>query len=457
MLCISIILVIAPLYQNGLFIDGLLYKTVSHNFFSGESSFWKMKFNDVSMNPFYEQPPLFFFVTGSIYSLLGDSFIIDKTITLLFLILSFILIHKICRLLFSSQQYFVIVILLLLSIPVFCWAFVNQVIETFVVPLSLGALYVFLISVYRQNLKWLIPQALLFSGIVILLFLTKGFQSCFIITLPFLYCVIFRSSKSFYFGILSSIAVLLILYFILMVHEPSSQWFHHYLQKRLLASLNNVGATTGNRFEIIIRIFTELLFPVCLLLILAIVNRKKKKNTDSNKMALVLLMVGIFGSFPFAITLEQRGFYLVPSFPFYVLSVVLFYKDHFFSFFEKLENVFNRKMIRYLCLALFLGSLGYWIISPTLYKRDENLVEDLKLINPFINRKDTISIDSDSWNDTALQSYLYMQKKINVISDYSQHYYIHDRGHNTTPNSNYVKVSIPTRQYDLYVSRNIQK
>jgi hypothetical protein len=453
---LAVILIISPLFQQGLFIDGLLYKTVANNYFSGEGTFWKMKFNDVSMNPFYEQPPLFFFITGSFFKVFGNSFIADKLLTVGLLFIQSFLLLKICRQLFKDYKpAFFICLFLLLSIPVLCWSYVNQVIETMVLPLALLGFHFFLLFKNKKNIFWKETMYLLgFSFSVILLFLTKGFQSCFIIITPFLYFFFFKDKKSLWFGTFSLLIICAVLYFIFFINEPSGLWFDNYLQKRLIASLNNVGATTSYRAEIILRIFTELLAPLLLIASAAIYSYLKNKSVHKrtpDKNGWILLFIALAGSVPFAVTLEQRGFYLVPSFPFFVLALILFFKPFFLNYYEIVGLFFKRKAMHYSLLSLLIISCAYWVISPRLYKRDENVISDLKLIQPFIREKDTISIDGDVWNDTKLQAYLYMGKRVNVECGYSHAFYIRGRENNTAVPGNYKRIEIPTKQYDLFM------
>lgn len=454
------IMILAPLFQQGGFIDGLLYKTVSTNYYKGDAAFWNMKFSNTSMNPFYEQPPFFFFLTGMYYKLVGNSFITDRLLTVLFLSGSVFLLYKISKLLVNQLSFFLLVLLQLFAIPVLAWAHVNQVIETLVLPFSLLAFYFFLN--YRINNALVYKRIMYligFSLTVVLLFTTKGFQSCFVIVAPFLYFVFFKEKKSLVFGLLSSIVVLGFLYVLIFVYTPSSEWFNVYKQKRLLASLNNVGATTTYHAEILIRTITELIIPIILVAASLIYASFKKqvinvKSSEQQKAAWILLIIALCGSVPFSITLEQRGFYLIPSFPFFVMAITLFFKQPLLNVYEVINSFFEKKIVSLIILILFIGSLGYWAISPTLFKRDENLVNDLKLIEPFFKAGDTVSIDEDTWNDTALQAYLFMQSNVSAEVNNHHVYYIHDRFHETIPNTNYKQINISTKQYDLFVRKN---
>jgi len=422
-----------------------------------------MKFNDVSMNPFYEQPPLFSFITGGFYKIFGNSFFADKFLTVIFLGVSVFLLYKICKIIFKKISFFEIVLFFLITVPVLCWSYINQVIESLVLPLTLLGFYAFLSSRKKPGMTLKnIFYLLLFSFTVIALFLTKGFQSCFIVVTPFLYFFILKDKKALLFGIMSAIIVSTLLYLLLFVYEPSSLWFSNYMQKRLLATLNNVGATTTDRAEIILRTITELTIPIALSFFALVFCKIKKENIPvkdviEKKTAWILLLIGLSGSAPFAITLEQRGFYLVPAFPFLILAMVLFFKPYLKVTFEIVISFFKNRKVAVAAGFLFLFSVGYLIASPNLYKRDENLIKDLKLINFFLKQKDTISVDEDTWNHTALQAYLYMQNRVNVEVDNSHRFYIHDREHNTIPNSNYTKVNINTKQFDLFLKIDSRK
>lgn len=437
--------------QKGIFIDGLLYKTVAFNYSQGDGSFWRMKFTNVSMNPFYEQPPLYFFINGLFYKIFGASLFADRFFTLTLLLFNLVLFKKISKILFEQNQtLFIILILFLLSVQVLCWSFVNQMIETLVLLFVVLALFLFLKSM-KQSMSQSIIYSFLFGLCIPLLFLTKGFQSCFVIVLPFFHSVLFRSKQSFRFFIIASLVATISLGLLLFQHPPSSEWFSHYFQKRLLASLNNVGATTDNHFEIIFRTFSELIFPIVLIVVLYVRFRTLKVNPD--KIGFVLLLTAVAGSFPFAVTLEQRGFYLVPSFPFYILGTIVIFKEHLGFFYLKMNDFFSKKFMAPAIYLIFSGSVLYLALSFTIYKRDENLIRDLAVLKEHLPENDTVSILEETWNNVPLHGYLYMSKKLNLEVNTNHAYLIHDRSISEKPDSNYKKIELNTLQYDLYINR----
>jgi 4-amino-4-deoxy-L-arabinose transferase-like glycosyltransferase len=447
----AIAAVATPLFQRGLFIDGLLYKTVALNYARGESTFWEMFFTPVSMNPFHEQPPFFFFVTGSWFRLFGHGIIADKVLTLLLFITTMFLLWRISVKLAGKINGYV-ALLFMLMIPVFHWTFVNQVIESLVTPVTL-ACFLLLLSFRAKSRPFSWSYPILFGLGVIVLFLCKGFQSCFIIVAPFFYLLLERSGRMLWFTIISLVLSAGVLCLLLFHYPPSAAWFDGYFHKRLLSSLEGVGATTGFRFEIVIRIITELLLPIVVLAGVRLWRGRRglRPNVRFSSDSKVLLFTALCGSVPYVITLEQRGFYLTPAFPFYVLFLTL-------AFREELEEICvaagkwlagrTQSVAVWIMLVL---TVIYWMLSPFIYKRDKNLLTDLARIEKFVAEGDTVTIDPDMWNDTALQAYLYMKQRVVVDQLNENACYIHDREHGTMPRKGYRKVMNGSVQYDLYV------
>jgi 4-amino-4-deoxy-L-arabinose transferase-like glycosyltransferase len=450
LLSAAIVVIIAPLMQNGVFMDAMLYKTVAHNYATGNSGFWRMKFTDVAMNHFYEQPPLFFYLTGTWYKLFGESLFADRAFTMLWLIITVYLIRLICRRMFAAQLV-PSVFFLLLCIPVLHWTFVNQAIETVVTPLSLAG---FLLAVQPSRSTSNAAFKGTCLGILLtLLFLTKGFQSCFIVVSPFIYYWLQKKKHTLVTG-LTAIAVLTVaLYILLFIYEPSCDWFNAYTDKRLKATLMGVGATTSYRAEIIVRIVTELILPLIITAGAYLGFRKTAQipvNGQYRQKAWLFLLTGICGTFPYAITLEQRGFYLVPGIPFLVFALIAFAWQPLSRLQEMATAFCARRGPRAVIMGLLLGSLIYLVYSPCLYKREEVMMTDLGKMKPFLQPGDTISIDEEMWNYTSVHAVIYMQNHTN-LSDRTLHdYYLHDDGHQTAIKPGYTKVPLGTQKIHLY-------
>lgn len=456
---VFILLILLPLFQKGTFIDGMLYKTVAYNYAENLSSFWKMKFTDTCMSFFCEQPPLYFYLLGNFYKLFGVNVLTDKFFTFfLFLAMTgtlFLIIKQVFK---HNGYYFFLSLFLLLAIPVICWSYNNQVIEPLVnVFVTLNILF-FIKFIKTDNLFF----ACLFGLGLCALFLTKGFQSCFIITLPISYTLLSRFSKSgLYFSFVSGLILAFAMGFLLLYYEPAVNWFNCYYDTRLVLTMQNVGNTTNDYSEILVRFFTEQIIGISLIFLLSLYLKVKRnypftfilKNFVSNKIALSLFIASLFGSFPYALSLVQRGFYLVPSFICFVLALVIGLKRYWLFFYLFLLNIGKYKFAQISSVLLLIASVIYFCLAVDNYKRDEDLIKDIALISPFIQQKDTLQIENCLWNYFSLHSYLYMEKEASLSTNTSScQLYLKDKNSaDTSVLKKAHKIQLNTRKLDLFL------
>lgn len=453
-----LILIISPLFQRGCFIDGMLYKTVAYNYSQGLSSFWNMKYTDTCMSFFCEQPPLYFYLLGFFYKLFGTSYLVDRLFTFVLFIGFLYVLYAICQLLFKKNRaYFLLAVFFLLSIQVICWTVVNQVIETLVLlEISLG-IWIFIKYLERAKIFYL----LLFVPLLIVLFLTKGFQSCFIIVLPITYLILSKWNRSvLYFSGFSIFSFLAVVIAILMLYPPSVKWYTCYYEARILLTLKGVGATTDNHFEIIIRFFTEVIGVVFVLMGLLIFIRVKKsyplvlifKNFKSNTLAVSLLITAMAGSLPFALSLVQRGFYLVPSFICFVLALILGFKCYWMFLFEGLNMFFGKRMVQFAVISISFSALIYSIWTIDHYKREKELAQDLQVILPILKMNETVMISENLWNYFNLHSYFYMAKQVNLTLERDKPTFMISHKKDSLVNRRYKlqHLKLDTKELDVY-------
>lgn len=452
-----LILLLSPLMQKGCFIDGMLYKTVAFNYAEGLSSFWQMKFTDTSMSEFCEQPPLYFYVLGNLYKVFGVADLTDRVFTLTLFALLIFCVYQLMKLLFKHHQmsYLLMFILFMLSVQVVCWSYVNQVIEPLVcVFAALGTLF-FIQFLNSGKMGY----AVLFSLMLCCLFLTKGFQSCFIIMLPIVYLVLSENKKPWLFFLLICSGGLVAFIFICAdMYAPAKQWFDCYYRARLVLTMQNVGHTTTNHFEIIGRFFSELLGCIGVIVVLLLYLKYKKKyplrralrNFMSNKIAVSFLVTSLAGSFPYAVSLVQRGFYLVPSFIFFILAMLYGFRRYVLFLFVFFEHAGKYAAVRRCIVFLFAGALFWFFMSFNTYKRNEELLIDLDVITPYFKKGEKIFIEADRWNDFSLHAYLYMDKQVSLTRDAGEcKFFI--RTKSTTMPDSLQPLELNTRELDLFV------
>lgn len=454
-----IILILLPLFQQGTFIDGQLYKTVAFNDAIGAACFWNMKYTQTCMPFFCEQPPLYPFLLGGFYKLFGTHYLVDRLFTLLLFIVFIGLMKLIVKQLFKNTSFYSgLLFFLMISVPVWCWSYVNQVIEPLVCVFTAMGILCFIRYLSSKKTIYIF----LFAAAVYLSFLSKGFQSCFLIGLPAVYAMVSKFKKGVLgFVIVAGAALLVMLGLTLRFYQPAIAWFDCYYNARLVLTMQNIGNTTDDHFEIIVRFFTELIIPVfTLLFLLAYLKRSKKyplkfafKNFAASRLAVVLLITALLGSFPYAISLVQRGFYLIPSFICFLLALVYGFKRYWLLLYAFVFKIAAHKISRMALPLIFAGSVFYFCYACTGYKREEALLKDIALILPHLKQSDTVAIDGDLWNYFNLHSYLYIGKQVNLTTDWKNRQFLitNKNAVNDSINNKFTKFDLPTQSFDVFV------
>lgn len=436
-----------PLFQKGTFIDGMLYKTVAFNKATTLNSFWQMSYTNTSMTNFCEQPPLYMYLLGVFYNFFGTYYLVDRFFTLLILIALYIfqgLIFKALNINVKTLKIFGI--FLYATIPVFCWSVSNQVIEPLLCLFSVIQIFVFIL--FTKTLKY--KYVAMFAFILLLEFLTKGFQSCFTIVFPITYYIFNKNKKGFLkFTISTSVIFILPLVYFLFMYKPAMQWYNCYFQSRLIQTFNDVGKTTNNNFDIIYSFITEPLIAICLVLLLVFYVKTSKHNFNINKHAFSspLLITALAGSFPFALSKVQRNFYLLPAFVFLINFLLINYKEDIFLAFALLKQKYFKPLTS-LAIIISVALAIYLVISSKSYKRDELLIKDVIQISNEINKDDTLGIPENLWNYFNLHSYLFIEKHISLAVGFKA-YYLIDKTKNVAPNGDYVLVK-DLNEFKLY-------
>lgn len=462
LLSVLLVLVVGPLFQKGSFIDAMLYKTVAFNFAIAESSFWSMKYTATSMSFFCEQPPFYIYLLGNFYTLFGTHFIVDRVFTFLQLCVFLYFLYRICQKLFApALPFFLLNLFLLLCIQAISWSFANQVIETLVLMLLAVAidLYLDFLTSRRTILMFW------FGLILLLLFLSKGFQSCFIVVLPLSYALFhIKEKKVFWFVSFTSVLLLGGILFLLMVYEPSKNWYNCYYQARLVLTINNVGATTDKHYQILIQLLMETIAVWLIFLGLGWYLMVKKQYSSKqtfveplrDTLGLSLLFTFLAGTLPFTLSLVQRGFYLVPAYLCLTLFLTYTYREKWLYFFAALNKLAHLMWVKVLVPLIFLASLVYCLLNASAYKREKELAQDLEVISPLLKTGTTIGINSNVWNYFNLHSYLYMQKKISLSADPKLEGFVivYKNEMPVKEQARVLKIELPTQELDLYYRYN---
>jgi 4-amino-4-deoxy-L-arabinose transferase-like glycosyltransferase len=455
---VLIALILPTLLQDGMFMDGLLYSCVAKNMADGLGSFWFPHFSKTYLTFFDQQPPLGFFIQSLFFKLFGSSIYVERGYCFLTAVITSCLIVILWRMIFKNEAELKksgwLPVLFWISIPVCFWAYSNGVMENTMSLFDLGAV-IFIIRFFETRFLPLIIVAGIF---IFFASLTKGIQGMFPLVSIFAGWVAYRS---FSFGkmILYSLLLLFVpfaIYFIVLKNDSAFQSLSTYLHNRVLNSIQNV-VEVESRFYLIYRLCMELI-PMTAMAIIVILIKGKRKNEEPaipffKDHLLFFLMIGIAGSFPLIVTLEQRGFYLVNSFPYFALAVASVAVPYVSLLLEKI-NLFSRsfKIFRIVSVLLFAGAVAFSFLQVGKTSRDKDTIHDVHVIGTVVPHGGIVGSYYQLFSQWSFQEYLVrhyyicLDSKITNANDYV----ILESGTMAPDSIKLEKINIPTIRYHLY-------
>lgn len=455
------VLIFSKLIQDGMFMDGMIYISVSKNLSDGIGTFWNPHFSKTLMSSYHEQPPLYFGLLAVFYKFFGTSMYVERFFCFVFFTLTALYIHKLWKKIYSNQLCIAnnswLPIFIWFTIPVCFWTYANIVEEAVMALFAISSVYYIYCAIFLNKNS---IYNLILAGIFIFLSsFTKGMQGLFPMVAVIFYWLIFRNIKLnkviTYSFILVGTPV--IAYTLLITNPNAIESYKSYFSDRLISTFNNVGNTTENRFELFIRLLTELL-PITALggIILFFTRKHKNKIYDPNhnKIIFWFILIGLSGSLPLMVTLEQRGFYLVTTFPFFAIAIGMWLAPGITLLINKINTKTKGfKIFKTTTIILLLISISYFISNIGTAKRDKELLSDIYDFNKIIPRGQTVGIPSEMFDDWVLHAYMARYNYISLdISGKRHQYFIIDKSLSKKHILEGYKIyPVNTKKIDLYV------
>lgn len=456
----ALLLVVSQLIQDGMFMDGMLYVSVSKNLANGIGTFWNPHFSKTSMSSFHEQPPLYFGLLAVFYKIIGTSMYIERIFCFLTFFITGYFIKKIWAVVYMTESknklQSWLPILIWITIPVCFWSYANNVEETLMGVFTIISVY--FISKALVEKKQLLLNLALAGFFIFLASLTKGPQGLFPIASAGLFWLVNFKKYSFKRCVLHTALLAVIptvIYSILITSPIIYNSFEMYFTKRFVPTFNNIGATTKNHFEILFRLLEELTPALLFTGILLFFSKsiKQVRNTNLN-ISIWFALIGLSGSLPLMITLEQRRFYLTTSLPFFAIAISVINTNTISTLINKINR--NRKRFRILeiiSILIFLSSIIYTITRIGNYKRDKELLADVYLMNKIIPYGEIISCTDNMWNEWSIYTYFnrYNYVSIESISNKQHHFLIsYKNSDDTLYFYRYKQLNLNTQVLNLY-------
>jgi hypothetical protein len=416
-----------------MFMDGMLYTAVSKNLSEGLGTFWNPHFSKTSMSSFHEQPPLYFGLLAVFYKIFGISMYVERLFVFVFYTLTLVYIGKLWKKIFIASPKIAkntwLPALFYSVIPVCFWAYTNHVEEVVMCAFALMAVYYAYAALFLN--QKVILNLVLSGCFIFLSSLTKGVQGLFPIACVVFYWFITKNislKKAVIYSFIVAGVPALIYGTLILFNYNVYVSFEQYFTNRFVKTFNNFYATTNNRFEIIIRLITELLPILSVSVLIKIFAGKrlpKDEHATQNKKKLWwLLAIGLSGSLPLAITTEQRGFYLVTALPYFAIAISAWLAPALIYLLDKINiqktgfKIFGFGMVVFLFI-----SVAYTVLQIGNFNRDKDLLTDIYAIGKVVPKGETVSVPAQTWNEWDMQAYFIRYFYISLDATQNKHHY----------------------------------
>lgn len=438
-LIITATLILDRLLPEGIFLDGVTYAAISRNLAVGKGNFWNLYYRgDWGFN---EHPPLFFGLQAIFFKLFGDHYYTEKLYSFFIWLTTAILIRQIWNKAGHkpAKHTYALPLLMWCMIPTITWGYTNNILDCTMAMFDLAAVLVLYRGLQRSDK---LQPLILFIGALLTAaaVMTKGPVGAFPLAVPGLWWIVNVKNANVRFGNAVLKVIIITLFFtgifmaLNLIPEAHAN-FESYVNEQLAAALQGKREITGGglgRFNLLVDLFTQLLIPIIISLVVFAITKAlklkaghvyKHKNT-----AFFFLIIGIVASLPMLLSVKQRTFYLVPSLPFYVLSVSVLIYPIYISLTDKWKV--GAKGVRYFKMisAVIIAGLCIYLGSKFgQVGRNHELIYSMKYIGTQFPKRQTFGICAEADKDYEFLAYLqrYNEMEIDPVF-YTQEYVLID-------------------------------
>lgn len=465
-ICVSLALIMPSIVQQGMFMDGIQYAIVSKNLAIGKGTFWlpflSDSWNRHGINYFLEHPPLVYFLQSYFFKFFGNGYCTEKIYSVFTFIVCAILINKIWLHLFKNEpeliKYSWLPILIWLIIPSVHWAFVNNMHENTVSIFVLGSILFSLKAINNFKLYDVIISGILIFCATLCKGLPGMYPLLFFIIYGFCYENINIKRVITYTFIL--VAILILTYtFIILLNNEALFSLKFYIQNRLFDRLTN-DHLVEYRFSIIFWLFTDLLVPFILVIVLLFIFKLKTFFNSGTIVykndILFFILLGLAGVIPLAFTHVQRAVYFMPALPLFAIAISLFLVNGISNLIYKI-NINSKLYINsnYFICILCIGLITYNIFLVGKIERDGIEINEANLISKVVLSDATLIVEPETYTNWALQFYLLRNHNITInCNKGSSNFFLYKKNSLLDSTIKVSKLNLNSTIYSLYKKNN---
>jgi 4-amino-4-deoxy-L-arabinose transferase-like glycosyltransferase len=452
-------MVLPALIREGMFMDGMIYAVVSKNLAADNfSSWWKLRVSDAMMNPYYDQPPLTFWIQAFFFKALGNGIYTERVYSFMTLLVNAVLIIRLWKQIYRNHNDTASIgwfpVILWIIVPVCYWSFANNMQENTMSVFVLASVY-FGYKGYMMQHRW----SLLLSGLFIFLAgMTKGIQGTFAIVFPVILFFVFRK-HSFTRSVLFSVQLAAIpsgLFALMMCFPESRHYFEGYQQARLVNTFTNETFVSESRWHLIKKLAESLAVPIALCVMILWIKKSGRillGDLFSKRVAAAFFLLALCGTLPLMITKEQRRFYLVTAMPYFAIGMAALVEPKVQQLIRGITDSPSRQQ-----KALALGGVCMAAVllvtacSAGKTSRDADLLHDVQMTASVLKPDSHACIEAGMLNRYSLLLYFARYHNISLFnaSSCTQVYLITDLHTSSDHAGNYTKVNLPLKNFALF-------
>lgn len=429
------IFLIPSLLHTGVFMDGLIYSNIALNLSEEIGTNWSPVFSETIMSEFQGHPPLVFILQKYFFLFFGNHFYTEKIYSLLTCIFTALFIVGIWKKISSTlpiKSLSWLPLLFWITTPICYWAYNNNMLENTMGLFSIAALYFLILSI-SQSWEYKIVLITISSACLLASFLSKGFAGLFPLAFFVIYGLCFNKSFSIKKIVSHTLLLVtisgLITFLFFYFHTSAKINIETYFEVQVFKSLKGELAV-GSRWHIIWVLIQQLLIILAICFTLVVIKWKSnlsyfKTYTTENRLAFFFFLIALSASLPIMVSPKQLDFYIVPSLPYFALSLAFLVAPIVWQYVKSINpnsifyKIFKYQILFTLPIIILVSSLTFG--EPI---RNKILITDVEIMSEIIPQRSTISVSSTLKHHWAFFGYAQRIARINIDNKGGEHNYL---------------------------------
>jgi 4-amino-4-deoxy-L-arabinose transferase-like glycosyltransferase len=329
--CVLLVALTIPrMWQHGMFLDGLIYASVSRNLAAGDGSLWAPIHTATDDAPFFEHPPLGFWLEAVGFRIVGDSFLVERGFSLLAFGLHALLIMAMWRRLLPARYDWIPLFFWILP-EVVTWSVVNNMLENTQALFTTAAVYCLIRTIGERSTRNQCGWSMAAGVSVVAATLTKGPVGLFPIAVPLLLPLLpllprDQRPRRLLLVWTTMTAVVVAAAMTLAVVPAPRHALAEYFRRQLVPSLRGEREIASARFPFVSYLGAGILARIAIVAaaLAAIPFRSFPALARVNPITWFFLLTGAMASLPIAASPKMAGHYFVPAVPFFALAAASF-------------------------------------------------------------------------------------------------------------------------------------